>query len=224
MEGDWEGGGYSVGSVRAPSGKFLRLWSRCRHRTWAHLGGTSVSSVGRRKRKRERFWAAAAALPPEPLAALFDGGGGGGGCAGACGGGCCGGSCGGLWRAAAACCCCLLLLLLDAPAAACCLLLAACCLLLAAACCCLVLLDTEAGKKRLRIRPGCTSLGSRHLAAWCWCVCGGCVGGVCGGGWQVGEGSVCGRKICFLAVLTLTSYCIRTFLNSPLEVIVRRPS
>ena len=42
LEGDWEGGGYSVGSVGAPSGEFLRLWSRCRHRTWAHLGGTSV--------------------------------------------------------------------------------------------------------------------------------------------------------------------------------------
>ena len=48
MEGDWEGGGYSVGSVGAPSGEFLRLWSRCRHRTWAHLGGTSVgTSAGR---------------------------------------------------------------------------------------------------------------------------------------------------------------------------------
>jgi hypothetical protein len=26
LEGDWEGGGYSVGSVGAPSGEFLRLW------------------------------------------------------------------------------------------------------------------------------------------------------------------------------------------------------
>ena len=33
---------YSVGSVGAPSGELLRLWSRCRHRTWAHLGDTSV--------------------------------------------------------------------------------------------------------------------------------------------------------------------------------------
>ena len=48
LEGDREGGGYSVGSVGAPSGEFLRLWSRCRHRTWAHRGGTYVgTSAGR---------------------------------------------------------------------------------------------------------------------------------------------------------------------------------
>jgi hypothetical protein len=37
-----------------------------------------------------------------------------------------------------------------------------------------------------------------------------------GGGWQVGEGSVCGSKKKFDAALTLISYRVRTFLNSPL--------